>query len=819
MKKICFHCGLDVPPDLNLPILYEGREEPSCCAGCQAVAQSIIDAGLGKYYEERTAEAQRGELPPQEILEQLKLYDLPEVQADFVEVKSENEREALLMLSGITCAACVWLIEQRLMRLSGVVRVDLNYGTHRARVAWDASRLNLSQILLLIRQTGYEAHPYDAMKVEAQAQKERKQALLRLWVAGLSMMQVMMYAVPTYLFGDIEPQFLWLLHWANMVLTLPVVLFSAVPFYRGAIRDLKNRRVGMDTPIALAVSLAFIASTIALLRREEGGVFFDSVSMFVFLLLGGRYLEQMARSKAAYATERLVKLVPAFCHRLPDYPHERTVQEAAVVQVEEGDVLLVKAGEVIPADGEVLDGESEVNEAMLTGESLPVGKRAGDKVTAGTTNTASPLIMRVLGVGTHTRLGSIVRLLDTALAQKPRMAQIADRYASVFVAALLSLAVLIFAFWTWHADANRALWVTVSLLVITCPCALSLATPAALTAGTGNLTASGMLVSSGAALETLAHVDDVIFDKTGTLTEGKLRVSAVGFDGQNATDSGSPGQLPACYADIVCALEAQSEHPIALALLEQYRATANAVMVENVINTVGQGIAAQIDGEVWRLGRIAYVAQIAGNPPSWAQRTHDGTMVALGNVHGFQAAFYLADTIKDNAAATVKSLNQMGLRTHLLSGDMQTAAQTVAEKLAIQNVTAEASPEEKLAYVQSLQRQGRKVLMVGDGVNDAPVLAQADVSVAMAGGADVSREGSDMVMMNRDLRILPRSLKIARKTQHIIRQNLAWALTYNAIAVPIAAMGYAKPVVAALGMAASSLLVVSNALRLLRAKV
>lgn len=808
-KQICFHCGLDVPPGLDLTIRYEGRDEPACCAGCQAVAQGIIDAGLGKYYAERTTEAQRGELPPQEILDQLKLYDLPEVQADFVETKAGDEREALLMLSGITCAACVWLIEQRLMRLPGVLRVDLNYGTHRARVAWDASRLQLSEILLIIRQTGYEAHPYDALRVEAETQKERKQALLRLWVAGLSMMQVMMYAVPTYLFGDIEPQYLWLLHWASMVLTLPVVLYSAVPFYRGAWRDLKNRRVGMDTPIALAVSLAFTASVIALLRHEMGGIFFDSVSMFVFLLLGGRFLEQMARGKTAYATERLVKLVPAFCHRLPDYPHDVTPHEAAVVQVAAGDVLLVKAGEVIPADGEVLAGESEVNEAMLTGESLPIAKTVGDALTAGTTNMVSPLTMRVAGVGSHTRLGSIVRLLDTALAQKPRMAKIADRYASVFVAALLTFALLIFVFWTWRADANRALWITVSLLVITCPCALSLATPAALTAATGNLTASGMLVSSSIALETLSQVDDVIFDKTGTLTEGKLRVGdtafAEGFDDAQA-------------ARIVCALEAQSEHPIALALLEKYSGTAAPVPAENIVNTVGQGMGAQIDGVTWRLGRVSYVAQIAGNPPEWALRAHAGTVVALGNQSGFQAAFYLDDTIKENAAATVAKLNHMGLNTHLLSGDTQAAAQAVAAALSIQTVTAEASPEEKLAYVQSLQRQGRKVLMVGDGVNDAPVLAQADVSVAMAGGADVSREGSDMVMMNRDLRALPRAVAVARKTRLIIRENLWWALTYNAIAVPIAAFGYAKPVVAALGMAGSSLLVVSNALRLLRSK-
>lgn len=809
MNTLCFHCGLEVPPDVRLPIHFQGKEETACCVGCQAVAQGIIDAGLEKYYTQRTEKAEKAELPPQEILEQLKLYDLPEIQAEFVSATAENSREALLMLSGVTCAACVWLIEQRLIRLKGMVRVDLNYSTLRARVVWDDTQLKLSQILLEIKNTGYDAAPYDAARQEEAAQKERKSAIFRLWVAGLSMMQVMMYAVPTWIFGDIEPEFLRLLHWASMMLTLPVVLYSAMPFYRGALRDLKNRRVGMDTPVALAVVLAFSGSLAALIL-ESGRVFFDCISMFVFLLLGGRYLEQMARRKAADATERLVKLVPAFCHRLPEYPHGRTVEETVVARVQTGDVLLVKPGEIVPADGTVLEGASEIDEALLTGESLPVAKTSGSAVIAGTHNLASPLAVRVTGTGAQTRLGSIVRLLDTALAQKPRMAQIADRYASWFVGALLVLTVAVFAYWAWAENAEAALWIAVSLLVITCPCALSLATPTALAAATSNLTSAGLLVAHGRALETLAEADTVIFDKTGTLTEGQLSVCESRYSG--SLDEAARQKI----RNAVYTLESHSEHPIARALTASFGGSAEVLPCSGIANHPGRGIQATFDGQILRIGNLPYVAEIAGNLPDWADAGGQGTQIFAGGENGFQAAFTLRDTLKEDAAATVSALRQMGLETRLLSGDSAAAANAVGAELGIAHITAEASPEDKLAEVVRLQQAGRRVLMVGDGVNDAPVLAQADVSVAMAGGADVSRAGSDMVMMNRSLGILPRAVGVARKTRRIIRENLGWALVYNLIAIPVAAAGYARPEIAALGMSASSLLVVCNALRLLR---
>ena len=423
MKNNCFHCGLEVPENVRFPIRFENEEHETCCAGCQAVAQSIIDAGLGSYYKQRTAEAEKAVLPPPDMLAQLKLYDLPEVQADFVAAGQGGEREAVLMLGGITCAACVWLIEQQLLRLDGVVRVDLNYSTHRARVVWDNDRTALSDILLRIQSTGYTAAPYDVQKVEVQAQKERKQSIVRLAVAGLAMMQTMMFAVPTYFYGgDIEPLYLSILHWGGFLMALPAVFYSAQPFYRGAWRDLKNRRVGMDTPIALAIVMTFAAGIYSLATNAGQGMYFESIAMLVFFLLGGRFMEQIARRKAGSAAERLVKLVPAFCHKMAGFPADEEVEEAVVAQLQSGDVVLVKPGEVVPADGTVLSGESEVNEAMLTGESLPVAKVRDAKVVAGTLNPTGPLVVRIDSAGSGTRLAHIVRLLDRALAQKPRLA-------------------------------------------------------------------------------------------------------------------------------------------------------------------------------------------------------------------------------------------------------------------------------------------------------------------------------------------------------------------------------------------------------------
>jgi len=807
MSENCFHCGLPVPAGSDFPIRYKSRTEPACCAGCQAVAQTIVDAGLSDYYAHRTSGSQKAEPLPETLLEQIRLFDSDELQKSFVHVGENDVREAALMLEGITCAACVWLNERHLQRLPGVLSVDINYSTHRARVRWDNGQVKLSQILEAVGTIGYRAHPYDAARQEALAGKERKRALSRLWVAGLSMMQVMMYAVPTYMAkdGDIDHSSLWLLHWANLLLTLPVMLYSAVPFYRATWRDLKLRRVGMDTPVTIAIITAFAASLWALIHKVEHGIYFDSVSMFVFLLLGGRYLESIARRKAGEATESLIKLVPAFAHRVPGWPNSRAAHEAPVSQLSVGDVLLVKPGETLPADGVVLDGDSAVDEALLTGESRPLSKGASDNVIAGSVNTASPLYIKVTQTGQDTRLAGIVRLLDKALAEKPRLAVLADRFAGWFVLILLIVAAATYLGWYFYAP-DRALWITVAVLVVSCPCALSLATPAALTAATGHLAGIGVLTTRGHALETLARVSDAVFDKTGTLTHGRLTLAAT-------RDLAKDDPLPALA--LACALEANSEHAIARAFALPVGTAPLAF--SGVKNFPGQGVEGILDGVRWRLGRFSFVAELAGAVPDrlkgWQQET---TLVGLGSERRWRAAFSLADSARPDAQALVDALAEQGIQVHLLSGDSDGAVRFLADQLNIGSWRARATPEAKLAYVAALQNEGRQVLMVGDGINDAPVLARADVSVAMGGGTDVARASGDMVLVNDQLPRLSDAVMLSRKTLQVIRQNLWWAAAYNLVALPLAISGHVTPWIASLGMAASSLIVVTNALRLIR---
>ncbi|WP_189459471.1 heavy metal translocating P-type ATPase [Jeongeupia chitinilytica] len=798
----CFHCGESVPESADFVIRYRQRSEPACCAGCQAVAQSIIDAGLDAYYEQRDRPADRAEPLPSALREQLRLYDDPQLQADFV-ADSGELKDAALMIEGITCAACIWLNERQIARLPGVSDVSINYTSHRARVRWDPAQTSLSAVLEAVAAIGYRALPYDRVRQEAAQTKARKSALFRLWVAGLSMMQVMMFAVPVYLAptGEIEVRWLDLMNWASFVLTLPVVLYSSWPFYVSAWRDIRRGRAGMDLPVAVSVVLAFAASVYAMLT-DHGEVYFDSVSMFVFLLLTGRYLESQARAKAGAALEQLAGLIPAFAHRLANYPRDRMTHEVAVTRLAVGDVLLVRPGETLPADARVTEGVSQVNEAMLTGESLPVEKRVGDVVTGGTINLASPLIVSVERVGQETRLAGIVRLLDRALAEKPRLAQLADRISGRFVAALLVVAAA--AWWYWHLhDPLHALPIAVAVLVISCPCALSLATPAALTAATGALARRGVLISRGHALESLAQVTDVVFDKTGTLTLGRPVLRAVHPVAGMSKDE---------MLRLAAALEHHSEHPLAGA----FAGFGGSMMAGDVVSHPGGGLTGTIAGRHFAIGHPDFAAGFTTSTRPEVPESSDGTLLALVGEDVWLGWLVLADALRPDAAAAVARLRQAGLRTHVLSGDSAGVVAHTAGELDIEHWQAGASPEDKLACIKALQTQGARVLMVGDGVNDAPVLAAANVSIAMGGGTDVAQSAGDAVLLENHLKRIPEAILFARRTRQIIRQNLAWALLYNLVALPFAVAGWVTPWLASAGMAASSLLVILNALRLTR---
>jgi P-type Cu2+ transporter len=805
-ETACFHCGAPVPADAGFYQVILGESRALCCPGCQAVAQLIVDGGMEDYYRYRQALPQQPE-DLQKILAAADRFDIEPLAAEVVH-QDGPVHSADLLLEGISCAACVWLIERQLARLPGMISASVNYATRRAEIRWQGAALRLGTILRALGRLGYAASPYDARQLEAARHRERKTALMRLFVAGLGMMQVMMYAVPVYLAtdGTMTHGIEQLMRWAGLLLTLPVVLYSAAPFFRNAWREILARRLGMDVPVALGLGGAFAASVAATLSGH-GTVYFDSITMFVFFLLCGRYLEQGARQKALTTLERLAARQPVLACRLTGYPASLTAETIPATQLKPGDQVLVQPGEAIPADGMILSGDSEADAAMLTGESRPLVKRAGDRVMAGGINIINPLVIQVEQAGEQTRSARILQLMQRALAEKPAMVLLADRMASYFVLAVLLLAAATGYYWLRH-DAAQALWVTVSVLVITCPCALSLATPVALTAATGRLAAEGLLVTRAHAIETLARVTHVIFDKTGTLTLGRMQViNTVPLSGLDAS---------ACLA-LAARLEMTSGHPVARALVAAAGLLPPAAAPEQTKAVAGGGIEAVLDGRTLRVGSLPFVGALHGMPlPEATPLVADATPVALGDAHGWLALFFLQDELRPSARPLVEALRARGIEVRLLSGDTAAAASAVADQLGIAVAAGEMSPERKQETVARLQGQGAVVAMVGDGLNDAPVLAQAQVSIAMNEGAALARANADMVFLEGDLMRLAKGEALARKAMRIIRQNLGWALAYNAVSLPLAMAGFITPWMAGIGMSASSLLVVLNALRLAR---
>ncbi len=803
----CYHCGLPVAPETRHYVRIDGEPRRMCCTGCEAVAQSIVDSGLSDYYRHRDAmpESRREAMP--QALQELGLFDHPDFQKSFVRPVGEHEREAALILEGITCAACVWLNERHLSRQEGVSAAEINYATRRARVRWDERRIRLSDILAAVQAIGYRAYPYDAERSEQIAHRERRSMLWRVFVAGFGMMQVMMYAVPVYMAGDgdMTPEVERMMRWASLLLTLPVVFYSAAPFFRRALRDLRLRQPGMDVPVALGIGSAFAASVWATLRNGPE-VYFDSVTMFVFFLLGGRYLEMLARQKATRGVEELGKVLPAFAERMAERD-AAAGERVPVSQLEPGDLVRVRPGEVIPADGVVVDGRSEASEALLTGESRPVAKAPGVVLTGGSINVSSPLLFRVSHTGDATRLAAIRRLMERAASGKPRVAALSDRVAAVFIVVLLVLAAAAGAAW-YVIEPQRALWVFVSVLVVACPCALSLATPTALTVGASALARMGVLVTRPHAIETLARANHFVFDKTGTLTHGRMLLEEI-------LPLGKTGQPE--LRTLAAALEQGSEHPVAAALRAGVGA-APLPAVADITALTGDGMCGNVGGKMLWIGRPAFVSTHIGEPLPAALaglEGRGGTVVALGGEHGWLGLFRLADTLRAEAKSLVDRLAAEQARMTVLSGDAPPVVSRIARELGIGDAHGGMTPQGKQAFLAGLQqRPGAIVAMVGDGVNDAPVLAQAHISVAMGGGTDLARNQGDIVLLGESLAELGRGIGLARKTLRIIRQNLWWSFAYNLISVPLAMAGLVTPWMAGIGMAGSSLLVVLNAMRL-----
>lgn len=698
-------------------------------------------------------------------------------------------------VAGMHCAACSGLIEAALLTLPGVRGASVNPASARLALQWLPSQLTLADVLAALQVAGYRATPDVAAPARELRRQERRQALWRLFVAAFLMMQVMMMATPAYVAapGELSADLDRLLRWASWVLTLPVMVFSAAPFMVGAWRQLRAGRLGMDVPVALGIAVTFVASTGALF--DPGGplgheVYFDSLTMFVALLLLARWFELGARHRAADALEAVAGALPTAAERLrEDGSSERVAPEALRV----GDRIRVAAGEAFAADGRVLSGQGWANEALLTGESAPVAKTVGDAVVAGSINLDGSLIVSVLRVGADATAQGIVRLMQQAQSQRPFVNGVLDRVAAGFTAVVLLLALLAGVGW-WWLDPSRAIAVAVAVLIVTCPCALTLAAPAAWLAASGALARRGLLLTDLAALERLCAIDTVVFDKTGTLSEDRLQLRRHWAQGADAD----------ALLNVARSLAGLSRHPVAQAL-----ADGSAGSWADVREVAGRGVEARdATGRVWRLGAPAWVSA----------RPDPAARLAFGPVGCGDCVLWLdlAEAPRADAAATIKALRAQGRRVRLLSGDQPAAVARMAALLDIAHWRAGATPESKLAALRDWQARGERVLMVGDGINDAPVLAAADVRIAMGQGAMLARGAADALLVSNQLMAIPQALALAHRTRRVLRQNLAWAALYNLACVPLALSGWLPPLAAGLGMAASSLFVVLNAQRLAR---
>ena len=780
----CFHCAEPLPRN-PVRVTSAGVERGYCCAGCAAAAQWIDDAHLGDYYQLRSQPAARVGTDAVDLA----AWDRDDVLADHAR-DVEGGREIVLLTDGMRCAACAWLIDRALSRAPGVTEVTANAVTGRIRITWEPLRTPLSAVLGVLVSLGFRPYLASGEGRERERRAARNRDLLRLGLAGLGAMQAMMFAEALYLdtSGQMPLPTRDFFRWITFLVSTPVVFYAGWPFIIGAWRELRHRRLGMDTLIATSTLLAYFASVAETVR---GGphVWYDAAVMFVFLLLAARMLEQRARNTANAQVDALARARPALATRERDDGSREIVPVASLAP---GDIACIAAGDAVPADGVLLDGHAAFEEALLTGEAVPVEKLAGAPVYAGTVCRTRPARLRITYVGTATRLSQLVRLVEQAQAHRPALARVADGIASRFVLGLMLVAVAVYFGWRAH-DPSRAFEVTLALLVISCPCALSLSVPAALAAAHGALAKLGVLATRPDALDTLARATDVVFDKTGTLSDGRPGLGAVAtYQGIDAAQALS----------IAAALERNSGHPIAAAFAH----IATDLVAHEVEEHPGHGIEGCVLGKHWRLGQASFAA---GAP--------DDGRVWLGDGRCGVARFSLNESARPDARAAIDLLMAQGLDLHLSSGDADASVARFACQLGIADAAARQAPADKLARVRELQQTGRVVLMVGDGLNDAPVLAGADVSIAVADGAALAQRAADFVTTGASLLRIPAAVALARRTRRIIRQNLAWAIAYNVLALPLAAAGLVTPWLAALGMAVSSLTVTLNALRLTRA--
>jgi len=799
----CFHCGLPIAGDADYHSRLEGKERDFCCFACQSVCEAIYEAGLQGYYQ-RTPQ---GTLlaPPPTPPKDIEMYDLDEVQQDFVS-RSGELSEAHLLVEGIHCAACVWLIERAMMRMPGVLTANVNLAGKRLHLRWDSKRVKLSAMIERLSQIGYAGVPYDPEVAEGAMKKANRAMLFRLFFAGFTMMNLNLIAIALYSGADRGP-FASFFHWMALSLATPTLLYSGYPFYKGAWSGLRNARLTMDLPIAIGLSVTYAYSLYVTLGGA-GVVYFDTVTNLTFVILIGRYLEGMFRHQAVAATNRLMDMQPRVATVLRQ--GEEKMMSVRAVQV--GDRVVVKPGSKIPMDGLVCEGHSSVDESMLSGESAPVKKQPGDRVAAGTMNGSGALVVEVQAISQDSTLSKIIRLVEEAQSSKAPIQRISDSIVPWFVLATLVFASITFL--VWAENFELALMAATSVLIITCPCALGMATPMSIAVASGLGAKHGILVKNGEVLETLSKVTHFVFDKTGTLTEGKMRVENMIV---------ASGHDEAGLLALAAGVERYSEHSVAHAIVreaDERQLPYRNIGVRGFHATAGSGVEAETDGKRVLLGTAEWLEQNnTVMQDSLLQKLGDleeqaRTCVHLAVAGQHVAVLVLSDKLRADAQGLVNTLREAGIGMTLLSGDRKLVAETIARQLGGMEVIAEVLPQDKDRVIQQLQQRGECVAMVGDGVNDAPALIRADVGIALGSGTDVSVESADIVLMQNELDKVRLATLLSRRTLRTIKQNIGLSFVYNSIMVPLAMMAHVTPLIAAITMPISSLLVIGNAARI-----
>jgi len=833
-KQYCDHCHLPLPEGEQISATINDNELHFCCYGCKTVCETIYGSGMAGFYQ-RTPEGETLQ-PPPEISSELEVYDLDDVQSEFVSDLGAI-REIHLLVEGIHCAACVWLIERRLDVEAGIIQANVNLSAKKLHLKWNNDEIKLSQVLAILGQIGYAAVPYDPDAAEGQIKKQNRALLFRLAFAGFAAMNLMWISIALYAGAD-EGKFKDLFYWISLGLATPTLLYSGYPFYRGAFTGLINRHLTMDLPIAIGAIVSYLYSCYVVISGSEiAHVYFDTVVNFIFVILTGRYLEAMSKRLAVQSTQRLLDLQPKIATLI-------IADEMKIVPVrslKKDDQVLVKAGEKIPVDGIIIKGESIIDESMLTGEFVPVNKFVNDTVSAGTTNKNGVLTVKVTQTLKNTTLGKIIHLVDEAQSTKAPIQCTADKIIPWFVSITLILATVTFLFWLGD-DFELALMAATSVLIITCPCAFGLATPMAIAVATGVGARMGILVKHGAVLEILSSIKHFVFDKTGTLTQGKMLVSSIFYHSlqeqteikhyipdEKLIDSLSSDEQQ--ILSLSYHLETQSEHVIAKAIvnlglsmeLDKNKLNTKDAL-ENIQVISGSGICASYQGKRIAVGSFLWIKELLGSAMSHKLQQVEqqvseyqlsgSTVVYAWLENKSLCAFIIEDKLRDNADNIVTQMHNKNFQLTLLSGDRQEVADYMAEKLGIEEVIAQVMPDEKDQLIQQKQQGDTLIAMVGDGINDAPALVRADVGIAMGSGTDVSIDSADIILVNGELEKIPLAADLSRATLSTIKQNITISIIYNVIMVPLAMSALITPLVAAISMPLSSLLVIANAARL-----